>query len=111
MSASFRAVLFWVVALLAVFVLYSFFKSTAHQTKDLNYTQFVKKIEEGTVVKVTITGKETLSITLHGDLAGIVGLAAKAKGPLDASDPMVECTKLVAGAGNHREFALPPIPV
>ena len=25
-------------------------------------------------------GKETLSITLHGDLAGILGLAAKAKG-------------------------------
>jgi site-specific DNA recombinase len=44
-------------------------------------------------------GKETLSITLHGDLAGILGLAAKAKGPLDASDPVVECTKLVAGAG------------
>src|SRR5262245_49128133 len=62
MSASFRAVLFWVVALLAVFVLYSFFKSTAHQTKDLNYTQFVKKVEEGAVAKVTISGKETLSI-------------------------------------------------
>ena len=33
--------------------------------------------------------KETLSITLHGDLAGILGLAVKAKGPLDASDPVV----------------------
>ena len=33
------------------------------------------------------------------DLAGILGLAAKAKGPLEASDPLVECTKLVAGAG------------
>jgi site-specific DNA recombinase len=46
-------------------------------------------------------GKGTLSITLHGDLAGILGLAAKAKGPLDASGPVVECTKLVAGARNH----------
>lgn len=31
-------------------------------------------------------GKETLSITLHGHMAGIPGLAAKAKGPLDQSD-------------------------
>jgi hypothetical protein len=46
-------------------------------------------------------GTETLSITLHGDLAGILGLAAKAKGPLDESDPVVPCTKLVAGARNH----------
>jgi site-specific DNA recombinase len=45
-------------------------------------------------------GKDTLSITLHGDLAGILGLAAKAKGPLDQSDPVVACTKLVAGARN-----------
>jgi hypothetical protein len=40
-----------------------------------------------------------LSISLHGHLAGILGLAAKAKGPLDESDPSVECTKLVAGVG------------
>jgi hypothetical protein len=46
-------------------------------------------------------GKATLSITLHGDLAGILGLATKAKGPLDESGPVVECTKLVAGACNH----------
>ena len=46
-------------------------------------------------------GKKSLSITLHGDLAGILGLAAKAKGPLEESDPVVECTKLVAGARNH----------
>ena len=56
-------------------------------------------------------GKDTLSITLHGDLAGILGLAAKAKGPLDASDPVVECTKLVAGARNHRQLRLPPLPI
>jgi DNA invertase Pin-like site-specific DNA recombinase len=56
-------------------------------------------------------GKATFSITLHGDLAGILGLAAKAKGPLDESDPVVECTKLVAGAHNHREFRLPPTAV
>jgi site-specific DNA recombinase len=44
-------------------------------------------------------GKETLSITLHGDLAGILGLAARAKGPRAASGPVTACTKLVAGAG------------
>ena len=40
-----------------------------------------------------------LSISLHGDLAGIFALPANKKGPLDASDPLVDCTKLVAGAG------------
>jgi site-specific DNA recombinase len=58
----------------------------------------IDKIE---LTPVCRDGKETLSITLHGHLAGILGLAAKAKGPLDASDPVVECTKLVAGARNH----------
>jgi len=62
LSASLRAVLFWVMALLAVFVLYSFFRNTAHQQDELTYTQFVKKVEEGSIAKVTITGKETLAI-------------------------------------------------
>ena len=42
-------------------------------------------------------GKETLSITLRADLAGILGLAGNEKGPLAASDPVAACTKLVAG--------------
>jgi site-specific DNA recombinase len=42
-----------------------------------------------------------LSISLHGHLAGILALATNRKGPLDESDPSVECTKLVAGARNH----------
>jgi hypothetical protein len=45
------------------------------------------------------------------DLAGILGLAANAKGPLQASDAVVECTTLVAGACNHRQFQLPPLPI
>jgi site-specific DNA recombinase len=44
-------------------------------------------------------GKHTLPIALHGHLAGILALSANKKGPLDESDPMVRCTKLVAGAG------------
>jgi site-specific DNA recombinase len=56
----------------------------------------IDKIELAPVLQ---DGRKSLSITLHGDLAGILGLAAKAKGPLGASDPMAECTKLVAGGG------------
>jgi site-specific DNA recombinase len=56
----------------------------------------VDRIELAPVVQ---DGRKTLSITLHGALAGILGLAAKAKGPLGESDPVVECTKVVAGAG------------
>ncbi|MGH9867361.1 MAG: ATP-dependent zinc metalloprotease FtsH [Candidatus Polarisedimenticolia bacterium] len=62
MSASFRAVLFWVVALLAVLVLYNFFKNSAHPQEELNYTQFIKKVEDGAIAKVTITGEKSLSI-------------------------------------------------
>jgi site-specific DNA recombinase len=63
----------------------------------------VDKIELAPVVQ---DGRKTLSITLHGALAGILGLAAKAKGPLAESDPVVECTKLVAGARFGRCFQL-----
>jgi site-specific DNA recombinase len=63
----------------------------------------VDKIE---LVPVMQDGRKTLSITLHGALAGILGLAAQAKGPLGESDPVVECTKLVAGAYNHRQFEI-----
>jgi site-specific DNA recombinase len=55
-------------------------------------------IDKIVLTPVCRDGKETLSITLQGDLAGILGLAAKAKVPLDESGPVVECTKLVAGA-------------
>jgi site-specific DNA recombinase len=44
-------------------------------------------------------GKETLSITLCGDLAGILRLVASKKGPLEASDPSVVQVNLVAGGG------------
>ena len=56
-------------------------------------------------------GRKTLSITLHRALAGILALTANAKGPLGESDPVVACSKLVAGAYNHREFRLPPLPI
>jgi hypothetical protein len=46
-------------------------------------------------------GRKTFPTTLHGHLAGILVLAANAKGPLGESDPVVACTKLVAGARTH----------
>jgi len=61
-SASFRAVLFWVVAIVAVGLVWSFFKTTANPREDLTYTKFVQKVEEGVVAKVEISGKETLTI-------------------------------------------------
>ncbi|HZI93354.1 MAG TPA: ATP-dependent metallopeptidase FtsH/Yme1/Tma family protein, partial [Patescibacteria group bacterium] len=62
MSASFRAVMFWVVALLAVLLLYNFFKATSQQQEELTYSQFIKKVEDGAVAKVTISGDETFEI-------------------------------------------------
>jgi hypothetical protein len=46
-------------------------------------------------------GRKTLSIDLHGHLAGILSLATKAKKPLGESGFPVESIKLVAGAHNH----------
>ena len=51
-------------------------------------------------------GRKTLSIDLHGHLAGILSLATKAKKPLGESGFPVESIKLVAGAGNHGQFPI-----
>ena len=44
-------------------------------------------------------GRKTLSIDLHGQLAGILSMATKAKKPLGESGFAAESVKLVAGAG------------
>lgn len=44
-------------------------------------------------------GRKSLTIDLHGHLAGILSLATKAKRPLGESGLPVEYTKLVAGTG------------
>jgi hypothetical protein len=46
-------------------------------------------------------GHKTLSIDLHGHLAGILSLASKARKPLSESGFPVESIKLVAGARNR----------
>ena len=53
-------------------------------------------------------GRKTLSIDLHGHLAGILSLATKAKKPLGESGFPVESIKLVAGTCNQfdRLFAV-----
>ena len=49
-------------------------------------------------------GRTSLSIDLHGHLAGILSLATKAKRPLGESGLEVGYTKLVAGTRNHRQY-------
>ena len=48
---------------------------------------------------VEFEGKKTFAVRLVGRLAGILGLATEAEGPLDDGDPAVRVAKLVAGAG------------
>ncbi len=62
MSASVRAVAFWVVALLVVVLLYNFFKATSQSQDELSLTQFIKKVEDGVVSKVTLSGEETIDV-------------------------------------------------
>ncbi len=50
-------------------------------------------------VELTPNSEGKLDIDLYGDLAGILGLAAKRNGPLDPSDPSLQQVKVVAGTG------------
>ena len=44
-------------------------------------------------------GRESLSVDLHGQLAGILSLANKLRKPMDLSGPAIKSMKLVAGVG------------
>jgi hypothetical protein len=59
----------------------------------------IDKIE---LTPVCRDGKETLSITLHGDLAGILGLAAKSQRAARCERPCGGVHKIGCGARNHR---------
>ncbi len=50
-------------------------------------------------IELTPNIQGRLEIDLFGDLAGILTMAGKKKGPLDESDPSVQQVKMVAGAG------------
>jgi site-specific DNA recombinase len=58
--------------------------------------KLIDRIELSPVVR---SGRKTLSVSLYGRLAGILGMATKAKAPLDESDAPIRVTKLVAGVG------------
>lgn len=53
------------------------------------------------IEKVVLTPREEggLAVDLHGDLAGILGMARNGGKPLDEKDDLVQQVKLVAGAG------------
>ncbi len=57
-----------------------------------------KLVEKIVVTPVEEEGRTSLSIDLHGHLAGILSLATKAKRPLSESGPELGYMKLVAGA-------------
>ncbi len=59
MNASLRAVTFWVLAILAVFLLYQFFKTQSGNQVEITYSQFMQRVDEGQIKKVTITGGES----------------------------------------------------
>jgi cell division protease FtsH len=59
LNASLRAVTFWVLAILAVFLLYQFFKAQSQQQVEITYSEFMEKVADGQIKKVTITGGES----------------------------------------------------
>ena len=61
-----------------------------------------KLIDRIELSPVARNGRNTLSVSLYGRLAGILPMATKAKTPLDESDAPMKVTKLVAGAGFRR---------
>jgi site-specific DNA recombinase len=62
--------------------------------------------------KVVVTPtKGEMHIDLHGELAGILGLCREGRRGSRPDAATLAQIKVVAGAYNHRQFALPPIPV
>ncbi len=57
-------------------------------------------------IVLTPNDQGKLDISLFGDLAGILSLAANKHRPLRKSHPTVAQVKMVAGARNHRELIL-----
>jgi len=58
-NASLRAVIFWVLAIVAAIFVYQIFKAQGHQPVELTYSDFMKKVQEGQIASVTITGGES----------------------------------------------------
>ena len=73
---------------------------TAALTSEENRAE-AAEIIRSLVDRITLSPNDEgkLDVDLYGDLAGILTLAGKRKGPLDPSDPDLQQVKLVAGAG------------
>ena len=68
------------------------------------------EIVRGLVEKIVLNplsenAETTMAIDLHGDLAGILSLAAQTKKPPKRGGDFQESTKLVAGAGFDRQLS------
>jgi site-specific DNA recombinase len=57
-------------------------------------------------IELSPNDEGALEIDLHGDLAGILTMAANKDRPLEASDPSVQQVKMVAGARCQRQLLL-----
>jgi site-specific DNA recombinase len=53
---------------------------------------------------------DKLEIELRGDLAGILAVSQTAKTKASSKEKALQI-KVVAGACNHRQFVLPPVPI
>ena len=71
-------------------------------------TEIIRKLVDKIVVTPVADeeGRTSLSIDLHGHLAGILSLATKAKRPLNESGLEMGYMKLVAGTRNHLDLLL-----
>ena len=64
-------------------------------------------VEKIVLQPVTEDAQNSMSIELHGDLAGILSLSAQTQKPPQKGGDFEESTKLVAGAGNRRYLSNP----
>jgi site-specific DNA recombinase len=77
---------------------------------DENHRDEAAEIVRGLVDKIVLNplpedAEVTMAIDLHGDLAGILTLAAEPTQPPRKGGDFQESTKLVAGARNHRQLS------
>ena len=77
----------------------------------MNPVNLTKPIR-GLIDEVRLTPENgELSITLTGELAGILSLCDSKKKPASSYEERAKQVKMVAGARNHRELTLPPIAI
>ncbi|HUP65246.1 MAG TPA: ATP-dependent zinc metalloprotease FtsH [Thermoanaerobaculia bacterium] len=58
MNSTFKTALLWVVIIVLVFVLWSLFQTAKATTDEINFSQFLKDVDNGRVSAVTVRGNE-----------------------------------------------------